>query len=216
MTISDWLVIFAIIIAPVLAVQIQKFIENRKVIKERKMHIFRILMTTRATPLAPAHVEALNMIDIEFHKDKEIVNAWKLLLDHFANYPKDIQDPNYSTKLDSCAEKSNELLTDLLYEMAKALNYDFNKVHLRRGAYIPKGHADIEFEQNFILRSLTELFSGKNRCLLILSILARKQMKTKFRRVRVTHRLLGQMVRLDTPYGPKNLPSVFYILNSVF
>ena len=161
MTISDWLVIFAIIIAPVLAVQIQKFIENRKVIKERKMHIFRILMTTRATPLASAHVEALNMIDIEFHKDKEIVNAWKLLLDHFANYPKDIQDPNYSTKLNSCAEKSNELLTGLLYEMAKALNYDFDKVHLRRGAYIPKGHADIALEQNFILGSLTDLFLGK-------------------------------------------------------
>lgn len=95
MTISDWLVIIAIIIAPILAVQIQKFIENRKVIKERKMQVFRTLMATRATSLSPLHVEALNMIDIEFHKDKKIVDAWKLLLDNFANYPKDPKDPNY-------------------------------------------------------------------------------------------------------------------------
>lgn len=164
MAISDWLVISAIIIGPVLAVQIQKFIENRKVIKERKMNIFRTLMATRARPLSPIHVEALNMIDIEFHKDKEVVGAWKLLLDNFENYPKDPKDPKdpiYLSKIDSCAEKSNELRTNLLYEMAKTLNYDFNKVHLKRGAYIPKGHADIELKQNFILDSLTDLFLGR-------------------------------------------------------
>lgn len=160
MTISDWLVIIAIIIAPILAVQIQKFIENRKVIKERKMQVFRTLMATRATPLSPLHVEALNMIDIEFHKDKKIVDAWKLLLDNFANYPKDPKDPNYQTKLNSSAERSSELLTDLLYEMAKVLDYDFDKVHLKRGAYIPQGHADIELEQNFIRRSFVDIFLG--------------------------------------------------------
>lgn len=161
MTISDWLVIAAIIIAPILALQIQKFIESRKQLNERKMYIFRTLMATRATPLSPLHVEALNMIDIVFHKDKRLVDAWKLLLDNFANYPKDLKDPNYQTKLTASAEKSNELLTDLLYEMAKSLNFDFDKVHLKRGAYIPKGHADFELEQNFIRRSLVELFLEK-------------------------------------------------------
>lgn len=161
MTISDWLVIAAIIIAPILAVQIQKFIESRKFLKERKMHVFRTLMSTRATPLSPLHVEALNMIDIVFHKDKRIVDAWKLLLDNFANYPKDPKDSTYQTRLSASTEKSNELLTDLLYEMAKSLNYDFDKVHLKRGAYIPKGYADFELEQNFIRRSLVELFLGQ-------------------------------------------------------
>lgn len=160
MTISDWLVITAMIIAPILAVQIQKFIESRKESKERKMQVFRTPMATRATPLSPLHVEALNMIDIVFHKDKRIVDAWKLLLDNFANYPKDPKDPGFQTKLTASSEKSNELLTDLLYEMAKSLNYDFDKVHLKRGAYIPKGHADFELEQNFIRRSLVDLFLG--------------------------------------------------------
>lgn len=161
MTISDWLVILAIVIAPILAIQIQKIIENRKEIKARKMQIFRTLMATRATPLYPQHVEALNMIDIEFFENKKVTEAWKLLLDNFANYPKDLKDPNYQTKLDTSADKSSELFTDLLYEMAKSLNYDFDKVHLKRGAYIPQGHTDFELEQNFIRRSLVQLFLGQ-------------------------------------------------------
>lgn len=161
MTISDWLVILAIIIAPILAVQIQKFIENKKENKTRKMQIFRTLMATRATPLYPQHVEALNMIDIEFFKNKKITEAWKVLLDNFANYPKDTKDKNYQVQLNSCMEKSSDLLVDLLYEMAKSLNYSFDKVHLKRGAYIPKGHADYILDQEFIRRAFVGVLLGQ-------------------------------------------------------
>lgn len=63
--------------------------------------------------------------------------------------------------MSTAAERSGELLSDLLYEMAKALNYDFDKVHLKRGAYMPQLHAEIELEQSFIRRSLTDLFLGR-------------------------------------------------------
>ena len=81
MTISDWLVIVIILLAPLLAIQTQKYIENSREKKARKMKIFRTLMATRGNPLSPQHVEALNMIDIEFYENKKIVDGWKLLLD---------------------------------------------------------------------------------------------------------------------------------------
>ena len=161
MTISDWLVILAILLAPILAIQIQKFIESRKEAKTRKMQIFRTLMATRATPLYPQHVEALNMIGIEFFNNKEITDAWKLLLDNFENYPQDTKDPNYQAKLHTCTEKSKDLLTDLLFEMAKSLDYTFDKVHLKRGAYIPKGHADYMLDQEFIRRAFVGVLLGQ-------------------------------------------------------
>ncbi len=161
MTISDWLVILAIVIAPILAIQIQKFIENKKEIKLRKMQIFRTLMATRATPLYPQHVEALNMIDIEFFKNKKITDAWKLLLDNFDNYPQDTKDTNFQAKLNACTEKSKDLLADLLFEMARSLNYTFDKVHLKRGAYIPKGHVDLIMDQEFIRRTFVGVLSGQ-------------------------------------------------------
>ncbi|GAI89978.1 unnamed protein product, partial [marine sediment metagenome] len=108
------------------------------------------LMKTRATPLSPSHVEALNTIDIEFHKKKEVVEAWKLLLDNFEHYPQNTTEQDYKAKLDASRKKSEELLADLLYKMAKELKYDFDKVHLKRSAYIPRGHAELEIDQ-FIL-----------------------------------------------------------------
>ncbi len=161
MTISDWLVIIAIIVAPALAIQVQKIIENIKETRARKMRIFKALMATRATPLYPIHVESLNMIDIEFYRNKRVVDAWKLLHDNFANYPKDPKEKDYDTKLLSCGERSNNLLTDLLYEMSKTLGYSFDKVLIKRGCYIPKGHGDIELEQTFIRRGLARLLCGQ-------------------------------------------------------
>lgn len=158
MTISDWLVIVAIIVAPIIAVQIQKIIESRKETRNRKMHVFKALMATRATPLYPAHVEALNMIDIEFYKEKKVVESWKLLHDNFFNYPKDTEAKDFDARLSACSDKSNNLLTDLLYEMSKVLDYDFDKVLLKRGCYIPKGHGDFESEQNYIRQGLASLF----------------------------------------------------------
>ena len=160
MTISDWLVILAIIVAPVLAVQIQKFTENKKEIKTRKMQIFRTLMATRATRLDAKHIEALNMIDIEFFKNKKITEAWKLLLDNFENYPKDTKDPNYQVQFNSCVKESDNLFVNLLYEMAKSLNYTFDKVYLKRGVYIPKGQADYMVSQEFMRRAFVEVLSG--------------------------------------------------------
>ena len=151
----------AIIIGPILAIQIQKFIEDRKEKRNRKMQIFKTLMTTRANPLSISHVEALNMIDIEFYDNKKLKEAWRLLLDNFVNYPKYPNAPDFQTKLDLFSQKSTELLADLLYEMAKSLGYDFDKVHIMRGVYIPKGHTDIFLDQEFIRRSLVGLFLGQ-------------------------------------------------------
>ena len=161
MIISDWLVIVIILLAPLLAIQTQKYIENSREKKARKMKIFRTLMATRENPLNPQRVEALNMIDIEFYKNKKIVDAWKLLLDSYSDFPKGPKEPNFQSRLDSCITKSNELLTDLLYEMAKSLNYSFDKVHLKRGLYFPKAHADILADQEIIRRSLVDVLLGQ-------------------------------------------------------
>jgi len=72
MTISDWLVIVAIFLAPLFAVRVQKYIENNQEKRNRKLTLFRTLMKTRAFPLNPQHVEALNMIDIEFFKIRKL------------------------------------------------------------------------------------------------------------------------------------------------
>jgi hypothetical protein len=153
--ISAWLTIIALIAGPILAVQIQKYLEGLKEKKGRKVQVFKDLMSTRAAGLAYQHVVALNLVGIEF-QGKEytaVVNAWKTYLDHLGSFPKDDE-----AMAKVWIEKKNDLLSDLLYEMGTSLGFNFDKVHIKKAGYIPKAYADQEEEQNFIRRSLVEVF----------------------------------------------------------
>ncbi len=57
---SEWVMIFAVIVGPILAIQIQKYIEGVKEAKERKISVFKDLLATRASTLAYKHVVALS------------------------------------------------------------------------------------------------------------------------------------------------------------
>jgi len=155
---AAWLTILALITGPILAVQIQKFLERLKETKARKVQIFRDLMATRAAGLAYQHVVALNLVGIEFHGEKfaNVVNAWMTYLDHLNSFPRDDE-----AMVKVWIDKKFDLLSDLLYEMGKSLGFNFDKVHIKKAGYLPKGYADQEEEQNFIRKSLVELFSEK-------------------------------------------------------
>ncbi len=159
------LMIIAIIIGPIMAVQIQKLLERRRQKRQAKEGIFKTLMSTRGTPVSLLHVQALNLIDLEFYgtnkKDKTVVDAWKMYRDHLYNHPNNSQEPDYKSKSESWGDKSRDLLTDLLFEMAQSLGYEFDKVHLKRGAYTPQVYGDTEFEQLYLRRKLVALFEGK-------------------------------------------------------
>jgi len=154
--------IVAILVGPILAVQAQKYIELRREARSRKLHIFRTLMATRATTLAPLHVEALNLIDIEFDakkkRDKRVVDAWKVYLDHLG----DKRDNNDQVAVRAWFEKNSDLLTRLLYEMATCLGFEFDEVHIRRGGYIPVGLYNIEEEQHLIRREIAKILKGES------------------------------------------------------
>jgi hypothetical protein len=165
MTIDNISIVIAVILGPVLAVQAQKIIESWREGRGRKLFIFKTLMATRGTPLSPRHVEALNMIDLEFSgkdsKEKAVLDSWKLYHDHLYNAPQNYQDPTYQTKLDTWGAKSNEFLIDLLYSMSVALDYTFDKVQLKRGAYTPQGYADLELENSLMRRGTIDMLYGK-------------------------------------------------------
>ena len=68
----------AVIIGPILAVQVQKIIESITERKRRKLQLFHTLMETRATRLSGAHVSTLNMIDLEFYGKSVFGKRWQM------------------------------------------------------------------------------------------------------------------------------------------
>jgi len=173
MTISDGFMIIAVILGPILAVQVQKQIESWRRSRENKLYIFKNLMATRATPLSPRHVEALNMIDLEFpekgSKEKAVREAWKIYLDHLNDAPRDPEDPTYQSKLDAWGTKKSEYLVDLLYAMSQLLGYTFDKVHLKKAVYIPQAYSDLENDLYLIRRGTLDLLKGEKALLVELT-----------------------------------------------
>src|SRR5207247_2149621 len=53
------------------------------------------------------------------------------------------------------------LLIALLKEMGDALGFDFDKVQLRRGGYMPQGLINVEEEQHLIRRQFARVLSGE-------------------------------------------------------
>ena len=156
MELADWLIVVAILLAPVVAVQVQWWVEQMREKHGNKNSIFETLMATRGARVSLEHVRALNMIDIEFSRkpskaDQPVLKAWKIYRDHLNN----------RDDLTTWLARSEELFTTLLYEMGKALGHNFDEVQIKRGAYTPQAHDDYLLAQEEMREYLLGLAKGE-------------------------------------------------------
>lgn len=163
--IKDWVMSFAVLISPVVAVQVQKFIERVKEKQGRRLQIFKALMSTRADRVSREHVQALNMIYIEFYGRRVFRNRWqsndeKSVCDAWKTYNAHLNDKSYDS-LDAWYKRGDDLFTELLYEMSQALGYDFDKVQLKSDAYKPTAHVDLENAQLAVLSGWAKILNNE-------------------------------------------------------
>lgn len=168
MEINGWYVIIATLAGPILAVQAQKFIEVLRERRNRKTSVFAQLMATRAARLSPEHVQALNMIDIVFYgrtvfgihrrsrRERAVLDAWKEYHDNLgegSDWPEAQQQAHYA--------KRDELFLNLLHAISQDVGFSFDRVQLKRGAYSPIAHEQLEIEQRAIRQVLIRSLSGE-------------------------------------------------------
>lgn len=157
----NWLTLLAIILGPILAVQIQKHLEKSRDEKQRKLYIFKTLITTRRARLSWNHVQALNMIDLEYRgkseKEKAVIAAWKIYNDHLQGFNHNDISELYAKGWN---DKYDEYFNDLLFKMSIAQNYDFDMVTIKRSAYSPGAHGFQEDDELTIRKGMVKLFSG--------------------------------------------------------
>lgn len=167
MNVSDWLIVVATLSGPVLAVQAQKWIERASERRKRKDWVFQTLMATRSARLSPEHVRALNMIELAFYgprrfskqseNDRKVIASWREYLDHFwgiGEHPSEDAARAWSLTGD-------ELLINLLDNMGTSLNYEFDRVQLKKGWYSPKAHGNLEADQEAIRTGIASLLAGR-------------------------------------------------------
>jgi len=130
--------VVAIIAAPIITLYVQRRVETDNALKLRREAIFKDLWLNRRRPYYTARIDALNMIDVEFYKEKQVRYAWdELRADYFDNEASKLVDEKTLT------DRRTEKFATLLYEISKVLKYDFGRQHIRDNVYLPQLHADV-------------------------------------------------------------------------
>jgi hypothetical protein len=150
--------VVAIIVAPITALWVQRKGDDHRALRKRREEIFRALWINRARPIYLARVDALNMIAVEFHGQRKVIDAWA---DLFAHYKTD-----YAARGSSEAEQTRlhlDKYATLVYEIGQVLGYEFGKTQIRDDIYRPELHGkfdELEIETKYVTRDLLKALNA--------------------------------------------------------
>ena len=153
MNISDFSIVFATFMGPVVAVQLQKYLDRKGETNRRQVEIFRALMANRVTSNSPQYVNALNAVPLEFHKVKPVMSAWSDLLMHL--------NSDSTINSDAWLKTRVKRFLTLLKTMGEFLRYDFRDAELEDHAYFPKWQDLMMKDQELVRKGLVDLLGGK-------------------------------------------------------
>ncbi len=142
--------VVALVIIPILAIILGRWLQDRAEKRKDKMQIFKTLMIARVYSYTRESVEALNIIDIVFSDDKSVRDAWAKLYDSYK-----VVNPD-----EMHLQKIQQNQYKLLESMANTLGYK-NEITWEtiQNPYIPVGYSNqIKMQESFTknMTSLTE------------------------------------------------------------
>lgn len=151
MGIDTWAIVAATGLGPMIAVLITFWREGRQSLRTRRLWVFRTLMSTRRLAIATDHVYALNLVEVDFYNCKPVQEQWVSYKNHlFSSGPEDV----------TWNETKERLLANLLFEMAKALNFSIPAMDIFKGGYAPKGWEHRYSRQTEAMEFIYDLSKG--------------------------------------------------------
>jgi hypothetical protein len=163
-TADTWAIVAATGLGPVLAVGLTLAFtywreteavktKNEAKIYDRRLNVFRTLMSTRRAVISPEHVSAINLVEVDFYKCKEVEAAWK-------SYKEQL-DKNEKPEDDLWRRERDKRLSKLLYEIAIVLGFDIPAIEIFEGGYAPGGWAFRDGRYIGMLEFINDLSEGK-------------------------------------------------------
>lgn len=149
--------IIAILVGPVCAVFINQYLQNRKIENDAKRSVLINLVAYRGNRLHINFVTSLNIIEIVFHKNKQVIKKWH---EHFENLhiPLENVSPEDADKIGKIVDDS---LFALIAEIANSLGYRNLRQADLSSSYTPKGHIS-QSQSDEMLRWSTIEFLNKS------------------------------------------------------
>ena len=155
MTLVDGLTIFALIAGPVSAVLITRYFDRRREVNRRKWEVFRNLMCYRKQTLSQGFVSSLNLLEVEFHDDKDVLTAWESLYNHLNS-----EEPANDNRRKTFYDEREKLRATLLQKVAQSLGIKLNSLDMLQSGCYPQGWEWDEAAQLSLRRKLSEVLEG--------------------------------------------------------
>lgn len=153
--------ILAIIVGPIIAVITSRYIEDRIGKKRRKWRIFYELMKRRDEPLTKFSW-ALNLIHVEFHDKKNVIDAWDDLYNFLGEGPpaagqtgRDLESAKRRKR-----KKRDRLFAILLQEMSITLGLKVDHRFIAKTVYDPIGKKRKRRMKNIIDKKIISVLNG--------------------------------------------------------
>lgn len=157
LTLNEGLTLVGLILGPAIGSYLVVRLEDYKSQRSRRMNIFVTLMRTRGQSLSFDHVNALNLIEVEFHNDKEVITAWKEYLGELSKPPL----VNAAAEaISNRAEDRRKSLAKLIHKISKVLKFKIEQFDIFESNYTPQGWHDDEQQQKYLRMLLINLLSG--------------------------------------------------------
>ena len=133
MAILAFLTFLAVLAGPTIGVKIAQKMEDQRQKQQQRMAILASLVRTSqsiTSRMSPEHVYALNLIQIVFHDEEDILEPYKRYINYLKN-----PEPNEEFN----ERVANPLRLDLLEALAIKLGYSFGRDELEEFLYAPAG-----------------------------------------------------------------------------
>ena len=156
LSISEWVTVVAILIGPVFAVVVTRYIDERRQKREQQLNVLRSLIKTRKSRLDSEHVAALNLIELEYHSDPNVMKKYSEYMDNLGQ-----KVPEDKPEQDRFFNKRGNLFAALVQSMGTKFEYKFDKMDLDQGGYFPMGWGTDQDRQRKNGELLAEVLEGK-------------------------------------------------------
>lgn len=162
--VSDCGIIFATLLGPIFAVQVQSFkesIRQKKIDADRqeqetlniRRYIFRQLMAYRANPIDNLFVQALNVVPVDFKGVHDVEVAYVDYIKHLGI--------NRDSEPVGWDEKCNDKRALMLQVIAKNLGHDFPIDEIKNNKYMAQGTFNRMLMQDEIIDSVHKILTNK-------------------------------------------------------
>ena len=154
------LTLIAIIGGPIVGVRVARQLEDRKQYQQQRIGILAsLLRTSQGTArLSSEHVGALNLIQLMFYGEKDVIDTYKKYIEHLRIPSPPVEQVQECERF--FRDRDGHFL-ELLATLASALRYQFDKKDLENLAYSPQSWADNMMAQNDISKLLIRLLQGE-------------------------------------------------------